>query len=517
MIGVEDPDDRTRRLAEREGVRGSLEPLNARRVVVELGPDAAACDTAALAFLTACNLATRLGVYLPNLDVAVAADVHAFKSRVYPKGSTLREQGLWVIRSATKTEQLSRGERDDRPYDLAIVVGGQATTNASRRIFVGWKGWTGVVDTKPTSWSENNQVGALVAVAMAVARLHADQLRVLGGSIPVHAGEWRLNALTLGDGFESCELPAHIGGPETLLVGAGALGSTLTYLLTHIPQLEVAMPTVDFDVLKPTNANRQITAPFHRADGVTKKVTDLADAWAAIRPIPARYEELRDRGERTAEGYEIAITAVDSARVRRDVAQDLPRVLIDGATGGLTVFLMRGTNPDESCVACRYAEVATDDVALWSARLGVGRDEVRQLKESDAGFPENVLRSIQENGTYPWDDEVEAGLRTEGWRYLERQRCGDAKPERDLPAASVSYVSALCGFLMAAQYLAELLGRPALTSPSSTWTWSDVLREPPARAVREPSWRSLDCAARHSRRSTYYRRAWSGGTRVLSP
>ena len=35
--------------------------------------------------------------------------------------------------------------------------------------------------------------------------------------------------------------------------------------------------------------------------------------------------------------------------------------------------------------------------------------------------------------------------------------CGNARPERDLPTASVSYISARCGFLMAAQTVAEAL------------------------------------------------------------
>jgi hypothetical protein len=505
----EDPDDRTRRLAELAGVKGSRAPLRSRRIVVELSPDVAGCDTARLAFLTVCNLATRLGTYLPSLDVAVPADIPAFKSRVYPEGTTLRDQALWVLHSATRTEHLSRGKCDEQRYDLSIIVGGQTTTNASEHIFVGWEGWTGIVGTEPTPLSEPNRIGALVGAAMAVAWLHADQLRILGGSIPARASVWRLNALTLDDGSASCDLPERILSPETLLVGAGALGSTLTYLLTHIAQLEVTVTAVDYDVLKLTNANRQVTAPFRRADGVTLKVQDLAEACAAIRPIPARYEELKDRGERTAEGYAIAITAVDSARVRREVAQDLPKVLIDGATGGLTVFLMRGDDPNVSCVACRYAEVTTDDETFWATRLGISRAEVKKLKESDVGFSDDVLRSIEEKGTYPWDEEVEAGLRTEGWRYLERHACGDAKPERDLPAASVSYVSALCGFLMGAQYIAELLGRPALMAPSSTWTWNDVLREPPSQSVREPSWCSPGCAARHDRRSRHYQRAWS--------
>lgn len=129
--------------------------------------------------------------------------------------------------------------------------------------------------------------------------------------------------------------------------------------------------------------------------------------------------------------------------LRREVAQDLPKVLIDGATGGLTVFLMRGTDPDESCVACCYAEVATDDEAIWATRLGVGRDEVKRLKESGVGFPEDVLRSIERNGTYPWDEEVEAGFRTEGGGTSNGSAVVTPSPSASSPERAC-HTSALC-------------------------------------------------------------------------
>jgi hypothetical protein len=98
--------------------------------------------------------------------------------------------------------------------------------------------------------------------------------------------------------------------------------------------------------------------------------------------------------------------------VRRHVAGDLPKVLIDGATGA-------SRSPD------------------------AGRGPRVELR----GLPLRVLRTIKAQGTYDVDTETEEGLHSEGWRFLERRPCGDAKPDRELPAASVSYVSALCGFL----------------------------------------------------------------------
>jgi len=82
-----DVHDRTHRLAKMFGIGPeTVRDLSARRVVLELGPDAAATEVGKLAFLTLCNLATRLGPYVPNLDVSVPAAVPPLASRVYPQG-----------------------------------------------------------------------------------------------------------------------------------------------------------------------------------------------------------------------------------------------------------------------------------------------------------------------------------------------------------------------------------------------------------------------------------------------
>ena len=171
------------------------------------------------------------------------------------------------------------------------------------------------------------------------------------------------------------------------------------------------------------------------------------------------------------------------------------------------VALMRGADPAASCVACAYAEVLTDTDGIWSRRLGFSREQVGMLRKGVVPFDDDVVRHIKSEGTLSVDHEVEDGLRREGWAYLERARCGNAQPDRDLPSASVSYVSAICGFLMAAQTLAELLGVPTLTGPSR-WVWTDVLRDLPQAAEREHAMLSSACAARHARRSEIYRNKW---------
>lgn len=509
----EDVHARTHLLARQLGIDvAATNQLTTRKIVLEVGAEPASSKVGKLAFLTLCNLATRLGPYAPNLYVAVPSSARGLASSVYPSAAGgLLEQALCTLRSAIPSADLVRLPADPSDvFDLSICIG-MPQARAERRVHLGWDGWLAVISEDLAvagQPGEANPFGALLAAAIAVGRLHALQLMSIGASIKLPRGEARLNALTLDDRPGGTPLPtAGIRLPTTLLVGGGALASALCYAMAHIDVL-AEVDAVDRDVLKGSNANRQITAPFERAKTEkVYKVHDLAAAWPAVRPEPLMYADFKAKHDRSAGDYAIAITAVDNAEARRDVATDLPKVVIDGATGGLMVTLMRGADPATSCVACQYAEITTDEDTTWAKRLGCSRDQIRQLREGTKPFDSHVISRIRESGTLMLDDELEQGLLSEGWSPLTRARCGSAKPDRDLPAASVSYVSAICGFLMAAQTIGEAIGAPALLE-KARWVWADVLRDLPQSAEREIPMVMSSCASRHNLRSRIYAKRW---------
>src|SRR5262249_3786 len=160
---------------------------------------------------------------------------------------------------------------------------------------------------------DGNPFGALISAALATARLHALQLAALGVRIPQDAATWCLNAFALESNAGGPPLPYGVlHGLPTLLIGAGPLGTSFTSGLSHLPRLEAIVDAVDDDFLRPSNANRQITAPFDRCrDGKTRKVDDLAMCWAAIRPFGVKYDDFKFQQGRTSGTYDIAVTAVD--------------------------------------------------------------------------------------------------------------------------------------------------------------------------------------------------------------
>jgi tRNA A37 threonylcarbamoyladenosine dehydratase len=509
-----DPHDRTHRLALSVGVGAdALAGLAGRTVALEIDEASAETPAGKLAFLTLCNLVTRLGPYAPRLDIRVPSRSGPSASPIFPHGSSLAEQAFWVLTSAVPMDGLVRGHADaGLTYDVRVSIG-IPQVNAAVGVNVGWRGSLALVGEEPVpiAGPETSQsMGCMVASALATAIVHGLQLASVSTRLKPAPRPWHLDAFTLSSEPWAHSLPA--GGiviPRTLLVGAGALGSSYCYALTHLSELRCEHDVVDPDFLEPTNANRQITAAFEAArDGTTAKVDDLARALPSARSFRLKYEEFKTQQCRSAEEYELAVTAVDNTEARRAVALDLPRVLIDGATGGLSLAIQRGADPVESCVACTYPEVKTDEDGIWTTRLGVSRERVRHLRATGVPFSDEDLSAIQLHGTLELDDGESAALRREGFAHLLRAQCGQGKPDRSLPSASVSYVSALCGFLMAAQAVAEAAGRPTLVGGHPRWAWDDILKTSPVAGQRVEGGQVQSCVERHPLRSSIYRRRW---------
>jgi len=68
----------------------------------------------------------------------------------------------------------------------------------------------------------------------------------------------------------------------------------------------------------------------------------------------------------------------------------------------------------------------------------------QRLRDGTKRFDEIVIEQIRTSGTLIVNEEVERGLLAEGWAYLKRAACGNARLDRDiLPRGlALSYVSA---------------------------------------------------------------------------
>ena len=169
--------------------------------------------------------------------------------------------------------------------------------------------------------------------------------------------------------------PLHNVRIATTLIGVGAgvirtiaaLGSGVSGTLT----------VVDGDVLTTDNLNRVSYATLAGALAGTAKVVE-PEAFLrqrcpklAVSGYKETFDTCKARTPRRADRiYDVVVTGLDDDQIRWEVQRDLPRVLIDGATGkDMVARVERVEFGRYGCLGCsrRAASVATGVPAAWDA------------------------------------------------------------------------------------------------------------------------------------------------------
>lgn len=128
---------------------------------------------------------------------------------------------------------------------------------------------------------------------------------------------------------------------DAILVGAGGVGAGVLVALAHLgSRVSGTLVVIDDDKLDLTNLNRVTYATRVAARSQGLKV-DVAARYIArhapaltLVPVPETYRAFAQRIPRRVDRrYPLVVTALDDDDVRWQVQRDLPRTLVDAATG----------------------------------------------------------------------------------------------------------------------------------------------------------------------------------------
>lgn len=155
--------------------------------------------------------------------------------------------------------------------------------------------------------------------------------------------------------IEPIEIDAH-------LVGLGGVGAGIIRALAALGTgLHGHLALIDHDPLDLHNLNRVTYATIAAARTKDLKV-DVAEAYLSAHapnlrttPHPQRFDQYKMSISRTRRErrYEVVLTALDDDEVRHAVQRELPRVLIDGATGrDLNMTVERVLFGKWACLGC---------------------------------------------------------------------------------------------------------------------------------------------------------------------
>lgn len=250
---------------------------------------------------------------------------------------------------------------DAAPHDAIEVAVGVDITTADITVDASAWGFLlgSVADVSPARVPVGRLAGAAVATGeafkLAFMRLHPNatfSARLIPSSGPFSL--WDHSATLAGPDLEHVELDA-------LVVGAGGVGAGEIICFGDFGNmLSGTIRLVDGDIIEMHSLNRVIYATIDGAASSRLKVEDAVSYLRSRLPHvrvdgqPVHYETFKNSiGSRAVRRFPLVVTGVDSDDVRWEVQRDLPRVLVDGATGAdANCTIQRVAFLDGACVGC---------------------------------------------------------------------------------------------------------------------------------------------------------------------
>jgi molybdopterin/thiamine biosynthesis adenylyltransferase len=506
-----------------------LEALRQEPLIISLRPGMGRRGQVMVANVA--NIAGRLFDYLGPIDLDIPDEkvlpgVFAFAHcALGAKLPTATAQLLQKLRVHPDGADISARPRHRR-YRRGIAIGGPPVggvdgIEVDELIVIDASDWVAAVGPDAVLLPDArvgafNPFGAVVAAALGATELAKSFFRFL--SVPVPAREGVDGAVVAGavegrsDGFEPLEastiwdLWSHeVGGvptgpalPELLdlgeigIAGVGALGAAAVAALSQLRCAAGGIELVDDDILSSTNLERVLTA---LGEDVGEKKTVLAkralrQSQLRCRIIGGRYGRALPRGARAA----TILVGVDSGQARRHINQFLPEAVYNGGTQGSEIMVSRHVHFEGPCVECLYPEI-DDPIGRLARRLGADRETAKALDSGERKLDGEILAGLLERGGVEFRDVDIRSLQGEPLQKLLGYECSRAVVIEDLPEATIGFVSALGGFLMACELVKDQLQlQRALPLDAARPVFRlDLLRGPPTRDCVESYVPRRDC------------------------
>lgn len=350
----------------------------------------------------------------------------------------------------------------------ALITIGKTEYHSSFKIAINSDGWIAKleegVDASLDYVSRNaNPIGAQVASCFASAEVFKHLLRSMGstsyavqqpvGTISFSALDYSIDTGT----SQNPELPSELNLDETVLVGAGAVGSSFVNTLGYLNNVSGRLIILDFDVVDVTNLNRYIIAGIRDVGKAKVSVaTDfLAGSGIEAVPVHKSYESYvkEDRPDKT---FDTVVSTVDDNAARQHMQSDLPRQILHGATHEQSCVVSRHDFLHDACLGCLFYMKSMTYAERIYIETGIPLDEVEKTLSLNGSFNDKHLTiMMRERGINP-----ERFSKFIGQPFKDvyaKEICGvfgfnvGTKAE----AATVSFVSALPGILLAGEIIKD--------------------------------------------------------------
>lgn len=352
-----------------------------------IGIDAtAATDFASqLSFMLAVNLSARWCRGLKIDAPSVPIDSRLVKLLPHPE-SSLDRAAIALAKAVDPFGSFSAGPAG--PTDPHLLIGPSGAGNAICVAGLGWEVLVGgeVHRARQPANSAHAVGGALAGCVGAALLMRA----ALGEE--VHGISARLSAWNFRGGEAALPGPRAASGGlgEVLLVGCGAVGSAMAFLLPLLG-LSARFTLVDGDLVDVSNLNR---SPIFLIGDVGLPKPEVVQRYlsrhgARAQSVAKWFDEAVADGSIFSARPDVVVPAANDRDVRHSIQHQLPPVQVYGATNrDWQAFLGRHVPLREDCLACRYPKPQTADDPPMACSVGsISTPAFAASEHADAALP----------------------------------------------------------------------------------------------------------------------------------
>lgn len=416
-----------------------------------------------ICFLASIRLVSR---YCKSVTVSVPAGMSALRS----KSQRLLEEISFGDAAHEVREEVQYSE-----FDAILSIGSRANAQLPWTV-INSNGWSARVSSKGSNLSsecaQENAIGALAAASLGASEVFKRliKLKAIRGDL-FDALAFNLFDYTCVDAAGPSISPFVIPN-DTLLLGAGAIGNGIVFLLENLPA-QGEMAIVDRQAYGDENLGTCILiGPASLTKGKAEFLAMRLQNTIKVRP----YRENVEKFEKRLGGVEpfprVILGALDNIDARHSVQDLWPDLILDGAIGDFGV--QASVHPligDTACLRCLFQKREVSD-SVKTAMQGTGLTAARiaqndeLVSESDvANAPPEKREWLRQQVGKPICSVVAEGV---AQQLTDTQLGPGFEP-------SVPFVACLSACMVVGELVKSLLSFPTNMDPRYQM---DVLRGP---------------------------------------
>ena len=293
--------------------------------------------------------------------------------------------------------ELIDGDSTSTPHNCdAILSIGTKQNDSLPWTVINSNGWVARVSSNNQSLSRDvtqaNPISALMAASLGATEVFKRIFGVPDEVAPLmEKTEFSLFDLTDNPTSLGPILPETIYLPDTLLVGAGAIGNGTALLMSQLP-LNGRVYVIDKQDYADENLG---TCILINQDWLNEPKADQLGSWLKqnssldVSSKKALIESVKSELSNTNLAIDLILNGLDHVDARRSAQDIWPKIIIDGGINEVVVAVVRYqlANENLACLKCWFELPATDEQQQQSAWTGLNvndLDEIgRQLTEKD--------------------------------------------------------------------------------------------------------------------------------------